>query len=223
MRCAGREAVTRSPSCPILRQPQEPTSSSSSIRTIRPAGSCRRRRCSAAHTSLLIVDEAFIDLLPRGASLAGNLPANAVVLRSFGKTYGLAGVRLGFAIAPLRFAQHLGKELGPWAVSGPALEIGRVALDDEAWLKAAAKRLAADQEKLDALLLAAGFTILGGTPLFRLGEHPEATRLVDALGRQGIHVRAFADRPTWLRFGLPANEEEFSRLATALSRHPDRS
>ena len=178
---------------------------------------------SAANTSLLIVDEAFIDLLPRAVSLAGNLPANAVVLRSFGKTYGLAGVRLGFAVAPLRFAQHLGKELGPWAVSGPALEIGRVALDDEAWLKAAAKRLAADQEKLDALLLAAGFTILGGTPLFRLGEHPEATRLVDALGRQGIHVRAFADRPTWLRFGLPANEGEFRRLATALSRHPDRS
>src|SRR4029077_13886112 len=90
------------------------------------------RALSAAHTSLLIVDEAFIDLLPRAASLASNLPANAVVLRSFGKTYGLAGVRLAFAIAPLRFAQHLRKELGPWAVSGPALEIGRVALDDEA-------------------------------------------------------------------------------------------
>ena len=134
---------------------------------------------------MLIVDEAFIDLLPRAASLAGNLPANAVVLRSFGKTYGLAGLRLGFAIAPLRFAQHLGKELGPWAVSGPALEIGRVALDDEAWLKAAAKRLATDQEKLDALLLAAGFTILGGTTLFRLGEHPEAMRLVDATGPAG--------------------------------------
>jgi cobalamin biosynthesis protein CobC len=180
---------------------------------------------SANRASLLIVDEAFIDLLPRAASLAGNLPANAVVLRSFGKTYGLAGLRLGFAIAPLRFAQHLRKELGPWAVSGPALGIGRVALDDEAWLKAAAKRLAADQEKLDALLLAAGFTILGGTTLFRLGEHPEATRLVDALGRQGIHVRAFVDRPTWLRFGLPANKEEFRRLAAALSlpRHPDRS
>ena len=61
-------------------------------------------------------------------------------------------------------------------MSGPALEIGRVALDDEAWLKAAAKRLAGDQEKLDALLLSAGFTILGGTTLFRLGEHPEAMR-----------------------------------------------
>jgi cobalamin biosynthetic protein CobC len=174
----------------------------------------------AAQASLLIVDEAFIDFLPREASLAGNLPANAVVLRSFGKTYGLAGLRLGFAVAPLRFAQHLRQELGPWAVSGPALEIGRAALDDEAWLKAAAKRLAADQEKLDALLVEAGFTILGGTTLFRLGEHPQATRLVDVLGRQGIHVRAFADQPTWLRFGLPANEEEFRRLATALQPSP---
>jgi len=175
----------------------------------------------AASASLLIVDEAFIDFLPREASLAGNLPANAIVLRSFGKTYGLAGLRLGFAVAPLRFAQHLRTELGPWAVSGPALEIGRAALDDEAWLTAAAKRLAADQEKLDTLLVEAGFTILGGTTLFRLGEHPQAARLVDVLGQQGIHVRAFADRPTWLRFGLPANQEGFRRLTTALSRHPD--
>ena len=101
-------------------------------------------------------------------------------------------------------------------MSGVALEIGRITLDDEAWLQAAAERLAADQKRLDALLIEAGFTILGGTTLFRLGEHPQATRLVDVLGQQGIHVRAFANRPTWLRFGLPANQEEFRRLAAAL-------
>jgi cobalamin biosynthesis protein CobC len=179
----------------------------------------------AVETALLVVDEAFIDFLPTAASLAGDLPANTVVLRSFGKTYGLAGVRLGFAVAPARFARRLRDELGPWAVSGPASEIGRIALDDETWLQAAAARLAADQARLDALLIEAGFTILGGTTLFRLGEHPQATRLLDVLGQQGIHVRAFADRPTWLRFGLPANQEEFRRLATALNlpRHPDRS
>ena len=170
----------------------------------------------ATAAPLLIVDEAFIDLLPRAASLAGDLPANAVVLRSFGKTYGLAGLRLGFAVAPLRFAQHLRRELGPWAVSGPALEIGRAALGDETWLKAAAKRLAADQEKLDALLVEAGFTIVGGTTLFRLGSHPHARRMIDLLGQQGLHVRAFEHQPTWLRFGLPADAEEFRRLATAL-------
>ncbi len=170
----------------------------------------------AVETALLVVDEAFIDLLPPRASLAGDLPANAVVLRSFGKTYGLAGVRLGFAVAPARFARRLRDELGPWAVSGPAAEIGRIALDDEAWLQAAAERLAADGAKLDALLAAAGFTLLGGTSLFRLAEHAEARRMIDLLGRQGLHVRAFDAQPTWLRFGLPANEEEFRRLATAL-------
>lgn len=169
----------------------------------------------AVRTSLLVVDEAFIDFLPE-ASLAGDLPRNTVVLRSFGKSYGLGGLRLGFAMAPPYLATLLRDELGPWAVSGPALEIGRMAFDDDAWLQAAAERLAADREKLDALLIAASFTLRGGTPLFRLADHAGAQEMVNALGRHGIHVRAFADRPTWLRFGIPAGTESFCRLATAL-------
>jgi cobalamin biosynthetic protein CobC len=170
----------------------------------------------AVEASLLVVDEAFVDLLPPEASLAGNLPGNALVLRSFGKTYGLAGLRLGFAVAQTRLAERIRDALGPWAVSGPALEIGRAALDDDAWLQAAAERLATDRRKLDALLAQAGFTLLGGTPLFRLASHPEARRLIDVLGRQGLHVRAFANQATWLRFGLPAGEDGFRRLAAAL-------
>jgi cobalamin biosynthetic protein CobC len=164
----------------------------------------------------LVVDEAFSDLLPAEASLAGDLPRNAIVLRSFGKVYGLAGMRLGFAIATAELAARIAEELGPWAVSGPALHIGRLALDDRAWLQRASERLAGDRRRLDALLTAAGFTILGGTPLFRLAGHPEAPRLIDTLGRRGIHVRAFTHQPTWLRFGLPADEEGLRRLADAL-------
>lgn len=165
---------------------------------------------------LLIVDEAFIDLLPNEASLAGDLPDNAIVLRSFGKTYGLAGVRLGFAIAPAPIAQRLRDELGPWAVSGPALSVGATALADDRWLCETATRLAVDVRKLDALLVSAEFTMLGGTPLFRLASHPEASDKVEDLARHGIHVRAFADRPTCLRFGLPRGDEEFRRLSAAL-------
>lgn len=165
---------------------------------------------------LLVVDEAFIDLLPAAASLATDLPNNTVVLRSFGKTYGLAGVRLGFAIAPIQLAARLHDELGPWAVSGAALEIGRTALADDAWLAATAARLTVETEEIDALLVAAGFTMLGGTPLFRLAGHPNARRLIEDMGRHGIHVRAFAERETWLRFGLPANDLAFDRLANAL-------
>ena len=170
----------------------------------------------AQRASLIVVDEAFIDLLPASASLAGSLPRNAVVLRSFGKTYGLAGLRLGFAIAPPWLAPLIRDEVGPWAVSGPALEIGRLALEDDAWLHGAADRLLTDGETLGLLLAAAGFEILGRTPLFRLASHPEAGRIADQLGWQGIHVRAFADRPTWLRFGLPASDDGFRRLADAL-------
>jgi cobalamin biosynthetic protein CobC len=165
---------------------------------------------------LLVVDEAFIDLLPNEASLGADLPDNAIVLRSFGKVYGLAGLRLGFAIAGVPLAQRLREELGPWAVSGPALSIGATALADDAWLQETATRLAGDVHKLDALLVSAGFTVLGGTPLFRLASHPEAPEKVDDLARQGIHVRAFGHQPAWLRFGLPGGDEEFRRLSAAL-------
>jgi cobalamin biosynthetic protein CobC len=170
----------------------------------------------AVTARLLIVDEAFIDLMPDQASLAGELPDNAIVLRSFGKTYGLAGLRLGFAIAPTPLAARLRDELGPWAVSGPALAIGATALTDDTWLHDTAARLHGDARKLDALLVSAGFTVLGGTPLFRLAGHPEAQEKVEDLARHGIHVRAFADRPTCVRFGLPCGDEEFRRLSAAL-------
>jgi cobalamin biosynthetic protein CobC len=165
---------------------------------------------------LLVVDEAFIDLLPNAASLAGELPDNAIVLRSFGKVYGLAGLRLGFAIAAVPLAQRLREELGPWAVSGPALAIGTTALADDEWLRETAARLADDVRRLDALLVSAGFNLVGGTPLFRLANHPKAHEKVEDLARQGIHVRAFGHQPTWLRFGLPRGDEEFRRLSVAL-------
>lgn len=165
---------------------------------------------------LLVVDEAFIDFLPAEASLADDPPDNAVILRSFGKTYGLAGLRLGFAVTARRLADRLHEELGPWSVSGPALAIGRKALSDDEWLQQMAARLAAAAERLDALLVAAGLSLVGGTPLFRLASHPEAHQLVDRLARHGIHVRAFDHEETWLRFGLPSGDEEFDRLSAAL-------
>jgi len=170
----------------------------------------------AVPNRLLIVDEAFVDLLPPEASLVPTLPPRTVVLRSFGKTYGLAGLRLGFAIAERELIARLREELGPWAVSGPALAIGRQALADDAWLTATAARLEHDGRRLDKLLAGAGFTPVGGTPLFRLVCHDNVPGIVERLGHHGIHVRAFAHAPDQLRFGLPGDGEAFRRLAAAL-------
>jgi cobalamin biosynthetic protein CobC len=170
----------------------------------------------AKKNGLLIIDEAFIDVLPETTSLTGDLLPATIVLRSFGKTYGLAGLRLGFAIAEKSLARRVRAELGPWAVSGPALAIGTAALRDESWLSETVTRLRNDQARLDGMLEAAGFALIGGTPLFRLARHSNAMGVVEILGRHGIHVRAFSHEPQWLRFGLPGNEPAWERLSIAL-------
>ncbi len=168
----------------------------------------------AARTSgVLVVDEAFADL--EGCSLAPALPhPGLLLLRSFGKTYGLAGVRLGFALAEPRWAARLREALGPWAVSGPAVHAGLHALTDPNWLAAATARLGGDTARLDRCLMRAGCQVIGGTRLFRLAACSDAQALADRLAAAGILVRRFADRPTLLRFGLPA---EWARLEAALS------
>jgi cobalamin biosynthesis protein CobC len=170
----------------------------------------------SARGGLLVVDEAFADLIG-DVSLVPDLPPATLVLRSFGKAYGLAGLRLGFAIADAELADVLRSELGPWAISGPALAIGTAALADEVWLKGARERLAADSRRFDGVLIAAGCSIVGGTPLFRLIERADAQELADRLAHHGIHVRRFPSNATWLRFGLPGGEAEWQRLEAALA------
>ncbi len=170
----------------------------------------------AERDGLLVVDEAFVDLLSPEAGVCSRLPLATVVLRSFGKVYGLAGLRLGFAVAHRRLAHRIRAELGPWAVSGPALTIGTQALQDDKWLETTRARLLADGERLDALLGAASCGILGGTPLFRLVGHRHAANLAERLGEHGIHVRTFTREAAWLRFGLPGSADEWSRLEYAL-------
>jgi cobalamin biosynthetic protein CobC len=166
---------------------------------------------------LLVVDEAFADFLEPGVSLAPELPsAGALVLRSFGKTYGLPGLRLGFAIAPPDIALKLRRALGCWPVPGPAIAIGVEALADKAWLAATRTTLKADAEALDAILDAAGLVSRGGAPLFRLAVGRDAARRFETLAGAGIWVRRFDARPDWLRFAIAANGRDRARLCAAL-------
>ncbi|MEJ1157200.1 threonine-phosphate decarboxylase CobD [Prosthecomicrobium sp. N25] len=173
----------------------------------------------AARGGLLVVDEAFMDVVRPAASLLPGRPANALVLRSFGKAYGLAGVRLGFALGPDALVEGLRAALGPWAVPGPAIAVGRAALSDSAWLEAAVSRLARDAARLDALLGPAGFEVVGGSALYRLARSPDAPALRVRLGGAGILVRRFED-PSLLRFGMPGDESAWTRLAAALKGPP---
>jgi cobalamin biosynthetic protein CobC len=155
---------------------------------------------------LLVVDEAFMDLLPASRSLVPSLPeAGALVLRSFGKTYGLPGLRLGFAVAGAWIAARLRAILGPWAVAGPAIEIGCVALADDAWLEALPPRLVRQAAIVESCLSRCGARRIGATPLFQLFAHPQAEKLFMQFGREGVLLRRFPERPDWLRTGCIAD------------------
>ncbi len=166
---------------------------------------------------MLIVDEAFADFDGADETLEPALPTSgAVVLRSFGKAYGLAGLSLGFAIASPDIAGRLRAALGPWPVSGPAIAIGARALADSDWLEATRAGLSKDKARLDALLGEAGWRILGGTSLFRLAAKVDAEAAFQRLIAVGILRRPFASASDRVSLGIPPGVDAGRRLATAL-------
>lgn len=176
-------------------------------------------RALARNVGLLVVDESFVDPEPE-LSLAPQVHAETeaiLVLRSFGKFYGLAGVRLGFAIAEEALARRLAEFAGPWPVSGPAIAIACAALADTGWQRSTTERLARDADRLDALADAAGWRIVGGTPLFRTYDTGDAAAAQECLACHRIWSRIFPYSESWIRLGLPGNEDSWARLESALS------
>lgn len=210
------EAVAKDHNVVVVANPNNPSGERITARRLRAAA-----RALAKRGGLLVVDEAFADVDPRDslADLAGSRAApNIVVLRSLGKFFGLAGARVGFAIARPELLEALADTLGPWPVAGPARWVARRALEDKTWQAEMRLELEAAAARLDALLQES----LGantGTALFRWLPHPRADWVYEELARRGILVRLFleVDGSASLRFGLPGGEEEWQRLETALN------
>jgi cobalamin biosynthesis protein CobC len=165
---------------------------------------------------LLVVDEAFADIDPAISAVAWCADWPVLILRSFGKFYGLAGLRLGFALGAPVMIEPIATALGPWPCSGPALSIGTAALGDQPWADRTRKALKQQAGALDDVLVKAGFAIAGGTPLFRLARHPEALKLHAQLAKRYIWCRRFDWADDLLRFGLPSDAAGLNHLAAAL-------
>lgn len=173
----------------------------------------RAMLAALAAAGWLIVDEAFADCDP-ATSIAPCLPERTIVLRSFGKFFGLAGLRLGFVIAPAAVLARVRAMLGDWPVSTAAIVLGTAAYRDAAWIAATRRRLRQDAAALDATLRRHGLEPEGGCPLFRLVRH--APGRFAQLARAGILTRPFDHAPGWLRIGLPPDAPALARLDRAL-------
>ncbi len=163
----------------------------------------------------LVVDEAFVDTSPE-LSLASLCDRDGlIVLRSLGKFFGLAGARVGFALAAAPLLHALAERLGPWSLAGPSRFVATQALRDRSWQEATRRRLTADGQRLNRLLAHCGLPPSGGTALFQWILTPQATWIHDRLARDGILVRLF-EAPASLRFGLPHAAEDWERLEAGL-------
>lgn len=164
----------------------------------------------------LIVDEAFADISPEYSLAAFSDRPGLIVLRSLGKFFGLAGVRLGFVLGEPGMLVALQRQLGPWSVSGPARAVGKAVLADHTTQALWRARLRRDAQRLTDLLAEYGLSPAGGCALFQWVPHPQAANIHATLARQGILLRLF-DQPAALRIGLPGSESAWQRLSTALA------
>ncbi|HTG38754.1 aminotransferase class I/II-fold pyridoxal phosphate-dependent enzyme [Sphingomonas sp.] len=173
----------------------------------------------AGHRGWTVVDEAFADAMP-GTSVASTLSddARVIVLRSFGKFFGLAGLRLGFVIGPPAVVARVRQLVGDWPVSTQAIAWGTAAYRDRRWIATTREALMKRAGTLDTLLARHGLMSEGACPLFRLVHSPDAQAVFARLARAGILTRPFDGRPDWLRLGLPADAAAFERLDRALGR-----
>lgn len=194
-------------------RPQGPAEARVAVHPNNPDG--RLWQAEELAAPLTIIDESFCDVCPDQSLIRLAARPGTIVLKSFGKFWGLAGLRLGFAIGDPALIERLSAWQGPWAVSGPALRTGAQALSDRAWAEATRERLARDAARLDALVLGRGAALAGGTDLFRLYHVDNAAAWQRRLAKARIWSRIFPYSDNYLRLGLPP-EEGWDRLAAAL-------
>ncbi|SEQ11797.1 L-threonine O-3-phosphate decarboxylase [Faunimonas pinastri] len=169
--------------------------------------------------AILVIDEAYADSEINCSVIPDLRPDDPVlVFRSFGKFYGLPGLRLGFAIGRPDLVARLSDEIGDWPVSGPAIAIATPALLDKSWRQQTRHWLGNQAQALDSILYGAGLSLVGGCRMFRLASSNEARRVHEGLAHQGIWTRVFDERPDVIRLGLPPDDAGLQRLAKALAR-----
>lgn len=197
-----------------LVETSEHTDASVHVNPNNPDG--RLWRGSELKGALRVIDESFCDVSPQATLMDEATTPGTLILKSFGKFWGLAGVRLGFVIGDIKLLENLSTMLGPWAVTGPALHIGATALRDHTWAEETRARLIQDANRLDRLMIPQGAKAIGGTTLFRLYEVDNAVQWQERLAAHHIWSRVFPYNPNWLRLGLP-DASGWARLEAALA------
>ena len=156
---------------------------------------------------LMIVDEAFMDVVEPNQSLTPHIEDDhLIILRSFGKFFGLAGLRIGFVCASERWLKVMSASFGPWHVNGPAQYVALQALQDNHWQAQQRHKLQQQMIKLRQLLQKQLSADLVGCLLFVTAYVNNAEQVYSKLCQQGVYVR-LTDEKHSLRFGIATDAQ----------------
>lgn len=189
------------PRAVFLCHPNNPTGQCASVADI-------REWIDQYPQTMFIVDEAYLEFSPGAVSLIGDQHDNLIVLRSLTKAYGLAGLRLGYAVSSPEVIKVLGRVRQPWSVNTYAQAAGIVALHDAAHVKESLQLLMAEKQSLLTELSNSGFVICPSAAHFFLVRVENATRARRELLEDGILVRDCTSfgLPEWIRISPQSSE-----------------
>ncbi len=189
----------------VLINPNNPTGARVKAETI--AGISQALAQKSSHC-LLVVDEAFMDPTPDESCVYLG-EDNVLVLRSLGKFFGLAGLRLGFVIGSLRWCAIFNEETSPWLISHPAMYIGAKALADTHWVTLQQQRINDSARKM-CKFLSVRYTAVSSAGLFVTVFEQQELLLDDFIryGQQGVLSRFVegTNNQAMLRFGLAGDQ-----------------
>ena len=158
---------------------------------------------------MLILDESFIEASKAESIIAyiNEKTNNIIVVKSFGKFFGLAGLRLGFVISGKSIILKLKRIFSSWPVSKVSIKIATKAIRDKKWINNTQLKLLKNVNELDKILKPFNFNLIGGTNLFRLYSTPNSILSQKLLAKFFIWSRIFAYSKKWLRLGIPCDKD----------------
>lgn len=166
----------------------------------------------------LIIDESFMDATPDQGFNYFTEKKNVIIIRSFGKFFGLPGLRLGFAYGDTKYINKIEQLVGPWPISVSSIDIAMKAMSDIEWIKHTINQLKIRSNDLELSLKDLGIEIIGGTLFFKLIKLEDANKINHLLAKEGIWTRKFSYNNSWLRLGVPKNQFELSYLVNKMKK-----
>ncbi len=193
----------------IVANPNNPSA------TLTPAAELRR--LAEQHDGILVVDEAYMDFADAGGARESMLPfldqhPNLIVLRTFSKSYSLAGARLGLLFAAPALVAQLTKVKDSYNVNAITQALGTAALNDRHYHLDQVRRTVMERKRLEGELAELGWSWPTSHANFLLCQvGPEAPRIYRELKARGVLVRWW-DKPALrekvrITIGTPANDD----------------